>query len=186
MACSPLDIFLCLHFPSPLSRFPGFVHLESWFLSYQLDRSHPTANELLIFSLELIPVFSQLPWHFESVVSLRNSIITESWEKFISDLIQSPHFADENTPRSGLGVGRWLRLVSFFFFFSFSGWFLLRGFSSCLAALWSCRVCAFSLLNHAVICSWALLKRLFGSVFFFFKKQLTFYLLQSDSEYLHS
>lgn len=119
MACSPLDIFLCLHFPSPLSRFPGFVHLESWFLSYQLDRSHPTANELLIFSLELIPVFSQLPWHFESVVSLRNSIITESWEKFISDLIQSPHFADENTPRSGLGVGRWLWLVSFFFFLFF-------------------------------------------------------------------
>lgn len=121
MACSPLDIFLCLHFPSPLSRFPGFVHLESWFLSYWLDRSHPTANELLIFSLELIPVFSQLPWHFESVVSLRNSIITESWEKFISDLIQS-HFADENTPRSGLGVGRWLRLVSFTWVF-----FLPRG-----------------------------------------------------------
>lgn len=85
MACSPLDIFLSLHFPSPLSSFPCFVHLESWFLSCRLDRSHPTANELLVFSLELIPLFCQLPWHFESVVSLRNSIITESWEKLISD-----------------------------------------------------------------------------------------------------
>ena len=113
MAHSPLHIFLCLHFPSPLSSFPCFVHLESWFLSFQLDRSHPTANELLIFSLELIPLFSQLPWHFESVMSLRNSVITESWEKLISDLIQSPHFADENTARSGVGVGRWL---SWFFY----------------------------------------------------------------------
>lgn len=164
MARSPLHIFLCLHFPSPLSSFPCFVHLESWFLSFRLDRSHPTANELLIFSLELIPLFSQLPWHFESVMSLRNNIITESWEKLISDLIQSLHFADENTARSGLGwvVG--------------SGWFLLHGdtgtecgFSSYLEALWSCHMCvAFSLLNHAVVCSCALLKRLLEVGFFFF------------------
>lgn len=172
MACSPLTFFLCLHFPSPLSRFqvlstwnPGSFHIDL--------TDDPTANELLIFSLELIPcLFPNFHGTWICCV-LKEQHYHQNWEKFISNLTVS-FCRWKHSKIWAAGVGRWL------------SWFLLRRFSSCLAALWSCRVCALSPF-------WITLWFVFAApcwkdyleVFVFFK-QLTFYSLQSDSEYLHS